>query len=241
MKKTVLIISDNAHVYKKLQTDLLTADLNVRTSDDLQDGISFFQKIECYLVIIDRETIGDNLPNLLSIVREKLVFSMVLSKFYNSQVRTEAYRYGAVFFLGYPYALEELLAIAAAAANMHNVSKLINTRQQYVPDYSLSGVIFGQNVQINPIRREVIVNRKYVDLSKKEFDLLYYLASNQGKVVSKDEIAENVWHSLDIDDNSITIHIANIRKKIEPIPSRPSFLKTIRGVGYKFIPMQTIA
>ena len=72
-------------------------------------------------------------------------------------------------------------------------------------------------------------------LTAKEFDLLYFLAKNRGKVFTKKQIYRAVWKDeYAFDDNNIMVHIRRLRKKIEPNPEQPQFIQTVWGVGYKF-------
>lgn len=71
-------------------------------------------------------------------------------------------------------------------------------------------------------------------LSGKLYHLLIYLCENAGQVISRHQIYEHVWeNSYLIDDNSVMVYIRKLREKIEPEPSKPKYLKTIRGIGYK--------
>lgn len=73
-------------------------------------------------------------------------------------------------------------------------------------------------------------------LSSKESLLMKYFLSNPGKVLTKDQIYSHVWGNHVVDDNTIMVHIRRLRVKIENDANRPDFLKTIRGVGYQFVP-----
>lgn len=74
-----------------------------------------------------------------------------------------------------------------------------------------------------------------VDLTGKEFDLLFFLASNKGQVFTKKQIYTQVWENeYAFDDSNIMSFISKLRKKIEPDPEQPFYIQTIRGVGYRF-------
>ncbi len=75
-----------------------------------------------------------------------------------------------------------------------------------------------------------------VDLSLKEFELLYLLASNRNRVYSRDTLLEKIWgYDYMGETRTIDVHIRNLRKKIEQDPDHPEHVKTVRGVGYKFV------
>lgn len=92
------------------------------------------------------------------------------------------------------------------------------------------------NFQLNPSTRTFInENGKLIELTSKEFDLLYFLYSHRGQVFSKEQLYENVWGYDNISDGSnLTSFIRKLRKKIEPDPDNPQYILTVWGVGYKF-------
>ncbi|MEG1505809.1 MAG: winged helix-turn-helix domain-containing protein, partial [Lachnospiraceae bacterium] len=84
-------------------------------------------------------------------------------------------------------------------------------------------------------KRIVSVKEKHISLTPKEFDILCFFAANQGRVFSKEQIYNHIWGTdYVVDDSNITAHIRRVRKKIEPNPSNPIYIKTVWGVGYRF-------
>ncbi|MCD7740085.1 MAG: response regulator transcription factor [Candidatus Gastranaerophilales bacterium] len=83
--------------------------------------------------------------------------------------------------------------------------------------------------------RKVIRNGQKIDLTPKEFDILYFLATNKGEVFTKEQIYEEIWECdfLQGDCNIMTF-IRRLRKKIEPFPDDPKYILTVWGIGYKF-------
>jgi DNA-binding response OmpR family regulator len=85
--------------------------------------------------------------------------------------------------------------------------------------------------------REVHVNGKPVKLTAKEFDLLYFLASNPREVFSRKQLMDRVWgYEAALDTGTVTVHIRRLRSKVEPDPSMPVHIETLWGVGYRFVP-----
>ena len=90
---------------------------------------------------------------------------------------------------------------------------------------------------IDPNTREVKLGEKVCELTAREFDLLYLLASNPRRVFSRDQLLDRVWGSSDfIDPGTVTVHIRRLREKIEPDSSNPTHIITVWGVGYRFDP-----
>ncbi len=91
------------------------------------------------------------------------------------------------------------------------------------------------NLTIDFSRRKVYLKEQEIDLTSKEFDILFFLASYPGQVFTHHQIYESVWEKEYVyDEGNITAHIGRIRKKIEPDPRHPVYILTVRGVGYKF-------
>jgi DNA-binding response OmpR family regulator len=82
--------------------------------------------------------------------------------------------------------------------------------------------------------RRVLLNEKEINLTSKEFDILYLMISNSNKVFTKEEMFEKIWGDTFGDLSTITVHIRKLREKIEYDPSNPQYIETIWGVGYRF-------
>jgi DNA-binding response OmpR family regulator len=81
----------------------------------------------------------------------------------------------------------------------------------------------------------VEVGGQPVNLTAKEFDLLWYLASNAGQVFTREQLLDKVWdYSYFGEMSTVTVHVRRLREKIEADPMRPRFIKTVWGIGYKF-------
>src|SRR5438105_3932766 len=97
------------------------------------------------------------------------------------------------------------------------------------------GLIEVGDLVIDPACRTVAVDGEDVTLTAREFDLLLHLASNAGRVFSRDQLMEAVWNaSFFTDTSTVTVHVRRLRAKIEPDPNTPRYIETARGVGYRF-------
>jgi len=98
----------------------------------------------------------------------------------------------------------------------------------------LDGIFVGE-LEIYPKSRKVLFKGGEVNLTPKEFDILYFLAQNRGEVFTKEQIYRAVWEEdYLLDDSNIMAFIRKLRKKIEPDPDAPKYILTIWGIGYKF-------
>ena len=84
--------------------------------------------------------------------------------------------------------------------------------------------------------RDVFLDRERLRLTAKEFDLLFFLASNAPRVFSRDQLMSRVWgYEAALDTGTVTVHVRRLREKIERDPSKPQRLETVWGVGYRFV------
>ena len=130
---------------------------------------------------------------------------------------------GADDYLTKPFSIDVLVARVKAHLRRH--FRLQGT--------DASELIKAQGLQINKNKYEVFKNGEKIELSTKEFQLLAYLAEHSNQVLSREQIYEAIWGEYVYGDlNTVTVHIKNIRKKIDP---DNQYILTIWGVGYKFV------
>lgn len=114
-------------------------------------------------------------------------------------------------------------------------SSLILETADEIEQNSASDRIIYEEMEIIPRFRRVLVSGKEISLTPKEYDILYFLASNQGEIHTKEQIYRAVWDDEYLmDDSNIMSFIRKLRKKIEPNPDAPKFILTVWGIGYKF-------
>ncbi|MFC3253464.1 response regulator transcription factor [Paenibacillus sepulcri] len=95
--------------------------------------------------------------------------------------------------------------------------------------------IHFEGLSVYPDERRVIVGGTEAELTVKEFDLLLTLSEYPGRVYSRSQLLSLIWDTeFDGDTTTVTVHIRRLREKLEPIPSEPSWIKTVWGIGYKF-------
>ncbi len=102
-------------------------------------------------------------------------------------------------------------------------------------------LIYG-TLMIDPAKRSVRLAQRGVTLNVREFDLLWLLARHPEQVFTRDQLLDRVWgYEFDGDDSTVTVHIRRLREKLETDPSKPTYILTVWGIGYKFEPQPTIS
>ena len=105
------------------------------------------------------------------------------------------------------------------------------------PAASSAARLVFDGLAIDPSTREVERDGKLLRLTAKEFDLLFFLASNPRQVFSRDQLMGRVWgYEAAVDTGTVTVHVRRLRAKIEHDASSPRHLETVWGVGYRFVP-----
>ncbi|WP_455714882.1 response regulator transcription factor [Anaerosporobacter sp.] len=136
-------------------------------------------------------------------------------------------RLGADDYLTKPFSINELMARVNSLIRRYTTLNPVNGAE--IECMTLKGMIIDRANHI------VSVNETMIELTAKEFNLLFFLAKNKGIVFTKKQIYTQVWEEdYAFDDSNIMSFISKLRKKIEPDPEHPFYIQTVRGVGYRF-------
>lgn len=218
----ILVVDDDPAIRNLITRYLSQQDYEVEAAKDGHTALETFGKFNPDLVILDI-----NLPDTtgLALCREMQsqtsVFILMLT---SERDAKQGLKQGADDYVTKPFDLEEL--------NLR--IKAILKRQRSPVETQPRNLVYGDLV-IDPNRREVFIRGEAVALSALEFDLLYCLASKPGRAWRRAELLQAVWdYNYEGEQRVVDVHIGQIRKKIEPDADKPSFIKTIRGVGYMF-------
>ena len=132
---------------------------------------------------------------------------------------------GADDYVSKPLRLRELVARMAAHLRRTRLESAETTRSR----------LEFRDLVIDVNERRTYKGNKEVELTHTEFDLLTFLASNAGKVLSREKILNSIWgYEYPIETRVIDVHIRNLRRKIETQPSRPYYILAVPGIGYRF-------
>lgn len=229
--KRILIVDDEEHILELLEYNLEQEGYEPIKADTGEKAIEILEKEEVDLVLLDWMLPGINGIDVLKNIRSsdkinKLPVILLTAK--GDEIsKVVGLEVGADDYLTKPFSIHELFARIKAVLRRSDSS--------YGKNEDKEGKLVIDNLEINPSRRTVKVNDKQVELSFKEFELLYLLAKNRGIVFTRNQLLERIWgYDYVGETRTVDVHVSNLRKKIESDESHPVFIKTVRGMGYKF-------
>jgi two-component system, OmpR family, KDP operon response regulator KdpE len=222
----ILVVDDEAQITRVLRRGLESAGYQVRVANDGRSGLDNFRTWAPDLVITDLSMPGFDGLELCSRIRQlSEVPILVLSVREDEPVKVKALDLGADDYVSKPFGMAELTARVRALL-----------RRSAPALQSDTGIEVG-DFKIDPQQHLVQVSGRPVHLTPKEFDLIQFFVANRGKVLTHRAILSAVWGSGSREQPEyLRVFIGNLRKKLEPDPSTPRYLKTEPWIGYRFDP-----
>ena len=226
--KRVLIIEDDQSI-AELERDYL--EINGFAVEIAQDGTTGLDKVmrkEYDLVLLDLMLPGVDGYTLCKKIRETKEIPVIMVTAKTADIdKIRGLGLGADDYMTKPFSPQELVArVKSHIARYERLTKVKPTEE---------GEIKIGDLTINERSREVQLGEESLSLTAKEFDLLYFLASNPGIVFSKERLFERLWDAAALGEiATVAVHIGRIREKIERDPSKPEYIETVWGVGYRF-------
>lgn len=224
----ILIVEDEISIAELEKDYLELSDYEVDIASDGETGESMALKGDYVLCILDVMLPGkDGFEICKAIRKEKNIPIIMVSAKRDDIDKIRGLGLGADDYITKPFSPSEL--VARVKAHLARYDRLVAST---VPQ---NDVLEIRGLKIDKTARRVFVKNEEKVFTTKEFDLLLFLASNPNKVFSKDELFRNIWDMESIGDiATVTVHIKKIREKIEYDTSKPQYIETIWGVGYRF-------
>ncbi|AXI09664.1 DNA-binding response regulator [Oceanobacillus zhaokaii] len=225
MSQKILIVDDEKPIVTLLNYNVEKAGFS---TDIAYDGLEAIQKAENNeydLIILDLmlpEMDGMEVCKHLRNNRNETPILMLTAKD-DEFDKVLGLELGADDYLTKPFSPKEVVARIKAILRRTKKSTQTSFNKLKVGDLT-----------IFPERYEAEVHSNVITFTRKEFELLFYLANNKGKVISRDQLLSGVWDYDFVGDTRIVdVHISHLRDKIEPNSKKPIYIKTVRGLGYK--------
>ena len=224
----ILIIEDEEAIAELEKDYLELSDFEVEIQTDGKKGLEAALEKDYDLVLLDLMLPGVDGFTICRKIRETkdLPVLMVSAKKDDSD-KIRGLGLGADDYITKPFSPSEL--VARVKAHLARYDRLIGTGAKKNDVFQIRGL------KIDKTARRVWVNGTETQFTTKEFDLLTFLAENPNHVFKKEELFREIWNMESIGDiATVTVHIKKIREKIEFDTSKPQYIETIWGVGYRF-------
>ena len=224
----ILIVEDEAAIADLEKDYLELSGFEVEVANDGKTGLEKALSIDYDLVILDLMLPGvDGFEICRQVRAEKNTPIIMVSAKKDDIDKIRGLGLGADDYMTKPFSPSEL--VARVKAHMARYERLIGSVVEE------NKVIEIRGIKIDTTARRVWVNGEEKTVTTKEFDLLTFLASPPNHVYTKDELFSEIWDMESIGDiATVTVHIKKIREKIEFDTSKPQYIETIWGVGYRF-------
>jgi DNA-binding response OmpR family regulator len=232
MAEKILVVEDEPALREALAYNLMRDGYQVETAGDGRAALEKASTSQPDLIVLDIMLPGLDGFEITRIVRKASNVPILMLTARDDEIdRILGLELGADDYLTKPFSMREFLARVKAVIRRVRLDREEVNAKKDVEDEILT---FG-NLSVDKSRREVRLEGQALKLKPKEYDLLLHLAKQRGRVVSRQTLLEQVW-GWDFSGGSRTVdvHIRWLRQKIEPDPTNPSRIITIRGVGYRF-------
>jgi DNA-binding response OmpR family regulator len=232
MKEKILIVEDELALRETLEYNLSQEGYTVLSAADGQTGVDLALQEQPHLVLLDIMLPGmDGIEVCKRLRKEINVPILMLTARADEIDKVVGLEVGADDYMTKPFSMRELLArVKALLRRVRMMEEEIAEAQE-----DENGRMIFNDLVIDTHRREVAYKGEILHLKPKEYDLLRFLAENRGHVLSRDQILQDVWGwDYTGGTRTVDVHIRWLREKIEPNPSNPNRIITVRGVGYRF-------
>lgn len=228
--RRILVVDDDPKILKALDQALRQEGYDVSRATDGEEALRLARELKPDLVVLDimlPKMDGFEVCAQLRGLGTTPV--LILSARGEEMDKVVGFNVGADDYLTKPFRLTELVL---------RVRAILRRTQPVAPGAPADErPLRFREMEINRAGRAVTIRNKHIDLTPKEFDLLWLLASHPGHVFSRDALLQRVWHSDYVgDEAALTVCVRRLREKVETDPGHPEYVKTVWGIGYKFEP-----
>ncbi len=230
MARRILVIEDNKDLAKLLEMHLRDLSLEVDLAHDGVAGLTKADAVQYDLVILDLMLPGLDGIEICRHLRTKKTYTPILMLTSKSSEldRILGLEIGADDYVTKPFSIKELMARVKAI--LRRSEKMQTPSAQNTMEILRTG-----DLVINSAQRTVNRRGMTIDLTAKEFDLLLHFARHPGRVYTRAQLLDTIWgYGHDGYEHTVNSHMNRLRAKIEENPSKPRYILTVWGVGYKF-------
>lgn len=219
----ILILEDDFAIAMGLEYSLKNEGYAVTVCNTVAQAKEEIEKNKFSLYILDLTLPDGNGYDVCKLIKSQGDLPVIFLTAFDDEVNVVmGLELGADDYISKPFRIKELLA------------RIKSVLRRYTND-SNDGKIQIKNIKINTNEARVFKNGKEIVLTAMEYRLLLILINNRGKILSRNQLLEEIWDvSGDfVNDNTLTVYIKRLRDKIEDEPDNPQIVKTVRGMGYR--------
>ena len=228
----ILVVDDEPTLRNVLHYNLTKESHQVRTAGDGEEAIDQAREYKPDLILLDVMLPKlDGFEVCKALRRESNVPILMLTAKDSEIDKVVGLEIGADDYITKPFSMRELVARVKAMIRRSEMLKgEMNAGQAEKTRLAVGGIA------MDLLQHRVMLNGSTINMKPKEFELLAFLLRHPGQVFSRDQLLDQVWgYEFGGDTRTVDVHIRWLREKIEEEPSKPTYLETVRGVGYRLV------
>lgn len=227
--KRILVIGDNVTGFQSVKESMQSDSMDVSYAMSVREAINALSSNQYCLAIIYIQASVAYDAEILRLIREVSTIPIIaIIPKLSAAKRISLFYAGANVCLEKSVNIKLIIAQADALIQLYSDAKKSDTKEH--------PLVFDTELIINPIYRHVIINGESLELTRTEFDLLYFMARHPNQIFSRQQLYQQVWQDvLGVNgENTVRTHIGNLYKKLTEVGK--NYIQNSRGVGYKFVP-----
>lgn len=221
-QKEIFVLEDDEAIGMGLAYSLQKEEYQVTMVKTVAEAKKKIEERVFDLYLLDLTLPDGSGYDVCRLIKEKGDYPVIFLTAYDDEVNVVmGFELGADDYISKPFRVKEL------TMRIKSVLRRYKNRED-------SDLITVKNIQVHPKEAKVFRDEEEIILTAMEYRLFFILLNNRGRVLSRNQILENLW-DIDgefIEDNTLTVYIKRLRSKIEKNPNQPEIIKTIRGMGY---------
>lgn len=225
--KKILVVDDEKSIVKGIKFSLEQDDMKVEVAYDGETALELAKANHYDMILLDIMLPGFSGLEVCQMIREfSDVPIIMLTAKGEDMDKILGLEYGADDYITKPFNILEVKA---------RIKAIFRRNGRNVPEQENQKIIETKGLKIDVDSRRVYIDDKEVNLTAKEFELVYLLVSNPNKVYSREQLLKTIWGaSYPGDARTVDVHVRRLREKIEATPAEPKYIHTKWGVGYYF-------
>lgn len=226
LNKKILVVEDDSDINGLLCKILIQNGYKVRGAYSGSEAKMCIEQFEYDLIILDLMLPGVSGEELIKEIRKNYFMPIIVSSAKTStEDKISVLKLGADDFIIKPFDINELLA---------RVESQLRRYTKFSTKNNINNKIIHKNLELNIDSRQVFVNKKEVNLTVIEFDILNLLITNPNKVFTRSNLFESVWKDEFMGyDNTVNVHVSNLRNKLSKFDKDNEYIQTVWGIGFK--------